>query len=135
MKKKPQSTILGQKLLASIDEAIELERSNGKKPKRPVRSSKKFVIARDVYALGELLGLTIGQTTLTKYKSELWSLTVRVLEKSTYSMKQLSKRSRVDQKTIQGVKDRGIVRVSCDTLVKIIGATGMKLSPPRLLKK
>jgi predicted XRE-type DNA-binding protein len=96
----------------------------GKKPK-----AGNFVTAKTPNELGQILGLTPGDIALMKYKAELSTLAVRAIEESGFSLNEIVKRSGVARSKVSAVRNGATVSVSCDLLVKIIGATGIQLQP------
>ena len=97
--------------------------------KRQTARAGSFVTARTPNDLGHILGLTPGDIALMKYKAELSALAVRAIEDSGFSLKEIVKRSGVARSKVSAVRNGATVSVSCDLLVKIIGATGVQLQP------
>ncbi len=79
--------------------------------------------------VGQILGLTPGDIALMKYKAELSSLTVRAIKRSGLTINEIVRRSGVARSKVSAVRNGATVSVSCDLLVKIIGATGIKVQP------
>ena len=88
-----------------------------------------FVIAKTPDDLGRILGLTPGDIALMKYKAELSTLAVRAIEESGLPLNEIVKRSGVARSKVSAVRNGATVSISCDLLVKIIGATGIQLQP------
>ena len=93
--------------------------------------NKKYFTARNAEELGELLGLSISDTALMKYKSDLTSLAVKAIEKSNLTINEIVKRSGIARSKISAVKNGASVSVSCDLLVKIIAAAGFEIARPK----
>jgi predicted XRE-type DNA-binding protein len=89
----------------------------------------KSVIARTPDEVGEVLGLTPGDIVLMKYKAELSRLAVKAIKESSLSLNEIVRRSGVARSKVSAVKNGATVSVSCDLLVKIIGATGVDVQP------
>jgi predicted XRE-type DNA-binding protein len=97
--------------------------------KRKSPKAGGFVTAKTPNELGQILGLTPGDVALMKYKAELSSLAVRAIEESGFTLSEIVKRSGVARSKVSAVRNRATVSVSCDLLVKIIGAAGVQLQP------
>jgi len=93
--------------------------------------SKSFrsVTAKTPDDLGRILGLTPGDIALMKYKAELSRIAVRSIRKSGLRVNDIVRRSGVARSKVSAVKNGATVSVSCDLLVKIIGATGIEVQP------
>jgi len=76
-----------------------------------------------------MLGLTPGDIALMKYKAELSRLAVKSIQDSGLALNEIVKRSGVARSKVSAVKNGATVSVSCDLLVKIIGATGVDVQP------
>jgi predicted XRE-type DNA-binding protein len=79
--------------------------------------------------LGRILGLTPGDIALMKYKAELSRLAVRAMQESGLTLNEIVRRSGVARSKVSAVRNGATVSVSCDLLVKIIGATGAEVQP------
>jgi len=96
--------------------------------RRRIRGNKS-VTAETPNEVGRILGLTPGDIALMKYKAELSSLAVRAIEESGLALNEIVRRSGVARSKVSAVKNGATVSVSCDLLVKIIGATGVQIQP------
>jgi hypothetical protein len=96
--------------------------------RRRIRGNKS-VTAETPNEVGRILGLTPGDIALMKYKAELSSLAVRAIEESGLALNDIVRRSGVARSKVSAVKNGATVSVSCDLLVKIIGATGVQIQP------
>jgi predicted XRE-type DNA-binding protein len=97
--------------------------------KRKSPKAGNFVTAKTPDDLGRILGLTPGDIALMKYKAELSALAVRAIEESGLALNDIVKRSGVARSKVSAVRNGATVSISCDLLVKIIGATGIQLQP------
>jgi predicted XRE-type DNA-binding protein len=97
------------------------------KPKA-IKASKS-VVAETPDDIGRILGLTPGDMALMKYKAELSRLAVKSIQESGLTIKEIVKRSGVARSKVSAIKNGATVSVSCDLLVKIIGATGVEIQP------
>ena len=96
--------------------------------RRRIRGNKS-VMAETPNEVGRILGLTAGDIALMKYKAELSSLAVRAIRESGLALNEIVRRSGVARSKVSAVKNGATVSVSCDLLVKIIGATGVQIQP------
>ncbi len=97
--------------------------------KRKSSNRAKLLTAENPDDLGRLLGLTPGDIALMKYKAELSRLAVKSINKSGLTLNEVVKRSGVARSKVSAVKNGATVTVSCDLLVKIIGAVGIEIQP------
>jgi predicted XRE-type DNA-binding protein len=97
--------------------------------KRKKREGGKSVIAETPNDIGRILGLTPGDIALMKYKAELSHLAVKSIRESGLALGEIVKRSGVARSKVSAIKNGATVSVSCDLLVKIIGATGVEVQP------
>jgi transcriptional regulator with XRE-family HTH domain len=96
--------------------------------RRRIRGNKS-VTAETPNEVGRILGLTPGDIALMKYKAELSSLAVRAIRESGLALNEIVRRSGVARSKVSAIKNGATVSVSCDLLVKIIGATGVEVQP------
>jgi hypothetical protein len=85
--------------------------------------------AKTANDIGGILGLTPGEIALMKYKADLSRLAVKSINESGFALNEIVKRSGVARSKVSVVKNGATVSVSCDLLVKIIGATGVEVQP------
>ena len=97
--------------------------------KRKDPKAGNYVSAKTPDDLGRILGLTPGDVALMKYKAELSTLAVRAIEESGLPLNEIVKRSGVARSKVSAVRNGATVSISCDLLVKIMGATGIQLQP------
>jgi transcriptional regulator with XRE-family HTH domain len=96
--------------------------------RRRIRGNKS-VTAKTPNEVGRILGLTPGDIALMKYKAELSSLAVRAIQESGLALNEIVRRSGVARSKVSAIKNGATVSVSCDLLIKIIGATGVEVQP------
>jgi hypothetical protein len=89
----------------------------------------KSAIAKTPNDVGRILGLTPGDIMLMKYKAELSRLAISSIKESGLALNEIVKRSGVARSKVSAIKNGSTVSVSCDLLVKIIGATGVDIQP------
>ena len=91
--------------------------------------SFRSVAAKTPDDIGKILGLTPGDIALMKYKAQLSRIAVRSIRKSGLKVNDIVRRSGVARSKVSAVKNGATVSVSCDLLVKIIGAAGFEVQP------
>jgi predicted XRE-type DNA-binding protein len=96
---------------------------------RKIIRAGKSSVAETPDELGRILGLTPGDIALMKYKAELSRLAVRSIQESGLKPNEIVRRSGVARSKVSAVKNGATVSVSCDLLVKIVAATGVKVQP------
>ena len=89
----------------------------------------KSAIAKTPDDLGRILGLTQGDVALMKYKAELSRLAVKAIQESGLPLNEIVRKSGVARSKVSAVKNGATVSLTCDLLVKIIGATGVEVQP------
>jgi predicted XRE-type DNA-binding protein len=97
--------------------------------KRGISKGSKSAKAETPNEVGRILGLTPGDIALMKYKAELSRLAIKVIQESGLTLNEIVRRSGVARSKVSAVKNGATVSVSCDLLVKIIGATGSEVQP------
>lgn len=91
------------------------------------RKSKTHPVARTPEELGKLLGLSKGDVALMQHKAELSSIAATAIRESGLQVSEIVERSGVARSKVSAVKNGATVSVSCDLLIKIIGATGKRI--------
>ena len=91
---------------------------------------KNYVTAKNPKELGKVLGLPESDIALMEYKAELTALAVNAIEGSGLKVNEIVELSGVARSKVSAVKNSASVGVSCDLLIKIIAATGIKIAPP-----
>ncbi len=94
-----------------------------------VSRGSKSAGAKTPDGIGRILGLTPGDIALMKYKAELSRLAVKALQDSGLQLNEIVRKSGVARSKVSAVRNGATVSVSCDLLVKIIGATGVEVQP------
>jgi len=89
----------------------------------------KSAVAKTPDDIGRILGLTRGDIALMKYKPELSRLAVKAMRQSGLPLNEIVRKSGVARSKVSAVRNGATVSVSCDLLVKIIGATGVEVQP------
>lgn len=97
--------------------------------KRKTSKGGTSLVAETPNDVGRILGLTPGDIALMKYKAELSRLAVRAMQESGLTLNEIVRRSGVARSKVSAVRNGATVSVSCDLLVKIIGATGAEVQP------
>ena len=97
--------------------------------KRKTSKGSISAMAETPTDVGRILGLTPGDIALMKYKAELSRLAVRAMQESGLTLNEIVRRSGVARSKVSAVRNGATVSVSCDLLVKIIGATGAEVQP------
>ena len=97
--------------------------------KRKTSKGTISAMAKTPNDLGRILGLTPGDIALMKYKAELSRLAVKAMKESGLTVNEIVRRSGVARSKVSAVRNGATVSVSCDLLVKIIGATGAEVQP------
>ena len=91
------------------------------------KNRTKHAVAHNPDELGQILGLSKGDIALMKYKAELSSIAAKAIRESDLGVNDIVKRSGVARSKVSAVKNGATVSVSCDLLIKIIGATGTRI--------
>jgi hypothetical protein len=94
-----------------------------------MRKNNITATAKTANDIGAILGLTPGEIALMKYKAALSRLAVKAIIESGIAINEIVKRSGVARSKVSAVKNGATVSVSCDLLIKIIGATGIEVQP------
>jgi transcriptional regulator with XRE-family HTH domain len=97
--------------------------------RRKLTRGGKSAVAKTPEDIGRILGLTPGDIALMKYKAELSRLAVKAIQESGLTLNKIVRKSGVARSKVSAVKNGATVSVSCDLLVKIIGATGVDVQP------
>src|SRR3989338_4253173 len=91
--------------------------------------SKKYSVAKNPSELTALLGLEQkGAAEFIQYKAQLSQMTVIAIEKSGLTVNEIVKRSGVARSKVSAIKNGALAGISCDLFMKIISATGAKLT-------
>ena len=90
--------------------------------------NKKPNIARNSEEIGDLLGLNSSEKALMKHKAEITKIAIKAIEESEMPVNEIVRLSGVARSKVSAVKNGATVSVSIDLLIKIIAATGTKIS-------
>lgn len=94
-----------------------------------MKSNKKnYVVAKSSQELGEMLGLSECETALMIHKAELSQMAVKAIAKSGLSVNEIVKLSGVASSKVSAIKNGALAGISCDLFIKVISATGAKLT-------
>jgi predicted XRE-type DNA-binding protein len=91
-------------------------------------NGKSYSVAKNSKELAELLGLDQGAEAFMQYKAQLSQMAVKAIEKSGLTVNEIVKRSGVARSKVSAIKNGALAGVSCDLFMKIISATGAKLT-------
>lgn len=93
------------------------------------KNSKNYVIAKNSKEISQALGITTdADQALVEYKALLSSMATRAIEKSDLSVNEIVFRSGVARSKVSLIKNGGLAGISCDLFIKVIAATGSKIS-------
>lgn len=88
----------------------------------------KSNIARNSDEIGDLLELNSSEKVLMKHKAEITRIAIRAIEESDMTVNEIVQISGVARSKVSAVKNGATVSVSIDLLIKIIAATGTRLT-------
>lgn len=94
---------------------------------RTKKMKVRHPVARTPDELAELLGLSKGDAALMQHKAELSRIAAAAIQESGLPVNEIVERSGVARSKVSAVKNGATVSVSCDLLIKIIGATGKRI--------
>jgi predicted XRE-type DNA-binding protein len=89
---------------------------------------KNTAIARNADEIGDLLGLSQSEKTLMEYKADISRIAIKAMEDCGLSVNEIVLRSGVARSKVSAVKNGATVSVSIDLLLRIIAATGTKVT-------
>jgi predicted XRE-type DNA-binding protein len=92
------------------------------------KNPKQANIAKNSKELSALLGLSKADTELMKYKAQISSIAVQAINNSGMPVSEIVKKSGVARSKVSAVKNGATVSVSIDLMLKIIVATGTKIT-------
>lgn len=94
-----------------------------------MKSNKRnYVVAKNANELGAALGLNEADIALMSYKAELSTLAVKAIAKSGLTVNQVVESSGVARSKVSAIKNGALAGISCDLFIRVISATGAKLS-------
>lgn len=92
-------------------------------------NKKNYSVAKNAKELAHLLGLDQeGAEVFIQYKAQLSQMAVRAIEKSDLTVNEIVKRSGVARSKVSAIKNGALADISCDLFMKVISATGAKLT-------
>lgn len=89
---------------------------------------KNYSVAKTPSDLGDILGLSPVDTVLFEHKAQLSKMAVKAIEHSGMTVKEIVKRSGVARSKVSAIKNGAVAGLSLDLFVKVISATGAKLT-------
>lgn len=93
-----------------------------------MKKTKKYSVAKNPKELVALLGLPEGMEDFIKYKTQLSKMAVNAIESSELTINEIVKRSGVARSKVSAIKNGALAGISCDLFMKVIAATGAKLT-------
>ena len=92
-------------------------------------TEKGYSVAKNTKELAALLGLDHeGAEAFMQYKAQLSQMAVKAIEKSGLAVNEIVKRSGVARSKVSAIKNGALAGISCDLFMKVISATGAKLT-------
>jgi len=90
---------------------------------------KKFITTKNPNELAHALGIeTPSEIKIMEYKKKLSQLAYEAIAKSKFSVNDIVERSGVARSKVSAIKNGALVGISCDLFLKVIAATGAKIS-------
>lgn len=89
---------------------------------------KNYVVAKSPSELAEVLGLSPADAVLMEHKAQLSRIAAKAIEQSKLTVNEIVKRSGIARSKVSAIKNGAIAGISLDLFVKVISATGAKLS-------
>jgi predicted XRE-type DNA-binding protein len=93
-----------------------------------VKKSTKKPINRAAKHLGEMLDLSESDIALMEYKADLSRIAVKSIAASQMSVNEIVEKSGVSRSKVSAIKNGATINVSIDLLLRIIAATGTKIT-------
>ena len=94
-----------------------------------MKSNKKnYAVTKNAKELGEALGLNKCDTALMVHKAELSQMAVKAISKSGLTINEVVRLSGVARSKVSAIKNGTLAGISCDLFIKVISATGAKLT-------
>jgi hypothetical protein len=91
-------------------------------------NTRNYTVTKNISELTNALGINQGEIALIEYKIELSKMAKIAIEKSELSMKEVKKHSGITLEKIRAIKNGALAGISCEQLIKVISATGFKLT-------
>jgi len=93
------------------------------------KTKKSYSVAKNAKELASLLGLDQeGAGAFMQYKAQLSQMAVKAIEKSNLTVNEIVKRSGIARSKVSAIKNGALAGISCDLFMKVISATGAKLT-------
>lgn len=90
---------------------------------------KNNTVVRNAKELSEALGLNADvDSALIEYKAQLSSMAAKAIESSGLTVNEIVERSGVARSKVSAIKNGALAGISSDLFLKVISATGAKLS-------
>jgi predicted XRE-type DNA-binding protein len=93
-----------------------------------VKKSTKNTVNRSAQQIGEALGLSEGDIALMEYKADLSRIAVKSIAVSEMMVNEIVEKSGVSRSKVSAVKNGATIGVSIDLLLRIIAATGTRIT-------
>ncbi|MCX6106365.1 MAG: XRE family transcriptional regulator [Proteobacteria bacterium] len=93
-----------------------------------VKKSTKNTVNRTAQQIGEALGLSEGDIALMEYKADLSRIAVKSIAASEMTVNEIVEKSGVSRSKVSAVKNGATIGVSIDLLLRIIAATGTRIT-------
>ena len=93
-----------------------------------VKKSTKNTVNRSAQQIGEALGLSEGDIALMEYKADLSRIAVKSIAVSEMTVNEIVEKSGASRSKVSAVKNGATIGVSIDLLLRIIAATGTRIT-------
>lgn len=89
---------------------------------------RNYSVASTPSELADILGLSPVDAVLMEHKAQLSRMAVKAIERSDLSVNEIVERSGVARSKVSAIKNGSVSGISIDLFVKVISATGAKLT-------
>ena len=90
---------------------------------------KNYVVARNPKELAKILGIDSSvEQALMEYKTRLSKLAAKAIDDSGLAISEIVKKSGVARSKVSAIKNGALAGISSDLFIRIIAATGAKLT-------
>jgi predicted XRE-type DNA-binding protein len=97
--------------------------------KKSKKTKKNYVVARNSKEIAAALGIeSPADQALMEYKAQLSGMAAEVIENSGLTVNEIVKRSGVARSKVSAIKNGALAGISSDLFIKIIAASGGKLT-------
>jgi len=90
--------------------------------------TKNYSVAKTPRELADILGLRPVDAVLMEHKAQLSKMAAKAIENSGLTVNELVKRSGVARSKVSAIKNGAVAGLSMDLFIKVISATGAKLT-------